>query len=584
MNIFTIPFIVIAKELDEIIKKEYGEQVHRECKFSVYNTKSENIGDYQTNVALILSKLLGNSPKKIAEHIKGLLEKKLEGYANCDVSGPGFIVFYISSVIQDRMMESLYNLYFKGGDKIIIDSPLTFPSRNVVIDYSSPNIAKPMHVGHLRSTVIGDALANMIQFIGHNVSRVNHVGDWGTQFGLIIAYVKKKKINLESIDSEEKMLKIYKLANELKKDNKFLNIARQEVVKLQIGNQDNLDIWKHLCDVSYKSFNSIYNYLGINIEKKGESIYQKYLSEISESLLSKKVAEESDGAICIFSDKTDIPFIIKKSDGGFGYAATDLAAIRYRAQDMKADWIIYVTDHGQQLHFKQLFYAANKSEFTNSNIKLDHAYFGTVNGLDGKRIKTRDGNIVYLKDLLSFAKDKALFEIKERRKDLSDNESDILAKTLSIGGVKFSDLICNRASDYTLNFDRMFKIAGKSSIFINYTYVRLLKIISKSTVELPNNIKNIVSTHIIDLSPEEVDLIRIISKFTDSIYMSVEELMPSILATYIYNLTCVTNTFIEKCKIIGSDREQEKLILAFITAQTIKKGMNLLGIQLVATM
>ncbi|MCK5788310.1 MAG: arginine--tRNA ligase [Chlamydiia bacterium] len=555
---------------------------------SVIHTKSESLGDYQTNAAFIISKQIDLPAKDIALKLCYEINKKISDFAFAESSDNGFISFRISEATLLCFLESI-NSTNAGNipDKINICYPLTNKKRNIIVDYSSPNIAKPMHVGHLRSTIIGDSIANILEYCNQNVTRVNHIGDWGTQFGLIITYIKKNKIEINDISNNEQLLEIYQEANALRQDEEFMNMARREVISLQNYTPSSIEIWKKLCEISMNSFNEIYKILDISIKTYGESYYNNQLDDLAQILLKNKQAELSQGAICIFSkeimgpDGRKLPFIIKKSDGGFGYASTDLAALRYRSRELGADWIIYVTDSGQNLHFKQLFLSAIAC-LDIENVKLDHVAFGAICNEDNKRIKTRSGSSKSLQSLIDECITTSSNMCKDQKHLSSLNEQEVknISDILAIGALKYSDLSCNRTANYKFDFNRMFKVNGKSSIFINYTFVRIRKILLNSKYKISPRL----SINFNYCSQYETSLIRHLFKYIDFIVQSIETLMPSVIASYTYELCKITNALLENCKVLGSDLELQRIELLTITSSIIKKSMELLGISLVNRM
>lgn len=593
MNTIKLPSSVIKNIVSEAILLCFGENVLNSCDFTVTSTKCMTFGDYQTNCAIIISQILNSNSLDVADTLFVELNKKLDNYAFADVAHNGFINFSLCSVTINNLIKSIFIggcLDTNGNIKLI--EPLTVNPKNIFVDFSSPNIAKPMHIGHLRSTIIGDVISNIAEYFGHKVIRVNHLGDWGTQFGILITYIMDNNIDIDDIKSDLELLTIYKKSNELKSSDDFMNRSRKNVVKLQNGDKKCIDLWNKLCKISINGFNEIYELLDIkNLIIQGESYYQPMLNNLVLDLLKRKIVKISNKAVCYFDDaivskeKKIIPMIIRKQDGGFNYATTDIAAIKHRS-DNNADWLIYVTDSGQDLHFNQIFSLAKKAGFIKDNIKIDHVPFGMIGDISGKRIRTRSGDVLLLKDFIEDAIDICFEDIKKRTQNdrLLDDEMLGMSKVLAIGAIKFSDLICNRRSNYKFDFDRMFKISGKSSVFVNYAYVRLISIISKAGYSIRLDVFNVDFPFDDNISYEENILIRNIIKFPEIIFNTLKQLMPNILASYVYDLASLSNNFLENCKVIGSGFEHRRIVLCKITASLIEKAMRLMGITLLSRM
>lgn len=557
----------------------------------ISETKDSSLGDFQSSVLFSLKKIIGITTERLADLLIPEINKRISNFAEATLSGKGFISIFITNNTLKTFLVSLEkSKCLLSGKKINVNSILTSQKRNVIVDYSSPNIAKPMHVGHLRSSIIGDSIANLLEYQNQKVVRINHIGDWGTQFGLLISLVKQDNIDIYKISNSEELLNLYSEANSRKKNEDFINSARLEVVKLQSGDPENIEIWKHMCNISMLDFNKIYDMLNISINVMGESYYNSMLPSIASNLLKKNIAVQSEGAVCVFSKKflnhenKPVPFIIQKNDKGFGYAATDLAAIQHRIVSMKADWVIYVTDSGQELHFSQLFDIADRSIPESENTKKDHVTFGTICKEDGKRIRTRDGDCFLLKDLIGDAEEKSLETLKEQEafNEFSDQEAINTSKTLAIGAIKFSDLICNRKSSYVFNIDRMFQINGKSSVFINYTYVRIKSILKK--VNCNEGDVSAIKLDIDSMSFSEKEIVRFNVKFIDMLASATSNLSPHIIAKYAFDLSGLINSMLEQCKILGSAQENSRLALLDVNAKIINKCMSILGITLVNKM
>jgi arginyl-tRNA synthetase len=526
-------------------------------------TQSTNarFGHYQCNSAM----KLGRNPREAAQAIIDAID--LQGVGKAEIAGPGFINVTLEPSLVAERVNALC-------DDPRLGVPVVEPKR-VICEFSSPNIAKEMHVGHLRSTIIGDAIARLLEFLGHDVRRLNHVGDWGTQFGMLIAYMKR--FGAESSDLSE-LVEFYKKAKALfDEDADFKRDAQLEVVALQGGDPDSLAFWKQICDVSRIGFQQIYDILDVKLEERGESSYNPVLGEVVADLESKGMVQVSQGAKCIYLDGfvnregDPLPMIVQKSDGGYLYATTDMAAIRERAKE--ADWIVVVTDAGQATHFQMVFQAAIRAGYVDpAKVRLDHVTFGLVLGADGKKFRTRSGETEKLSDLLDRAVEKAGELLAER-----EMESDELAQKLGIAAVKYADLSCNRTGDYTFSYDRMLRFEGNTAAFLLYAYVRIHGIKRKIGKEVP--LGPIELTH-----PSEEELALHLCRFGEAIELVARDLLPNRLAEYLYGLAERFNAFFRDCRVEGSEHQASRLALCEATAAVLKQGLQLLGIPTVERM
>ena len=464
----------------------------------------------------------------------------------------------------------------------------------IVIDFSSPNIAKEMHVGHLRSTIIGDTLAKVFEIRGYEVLRLNHVGDWGTQFGMLITHLKdvfpealqnSKNVNIGDL------VKFYKISKKrFDEEIDFQNQAREEVVKLQNGDEDSISAWKILCSESRKEFDSIYKKLDIKIEERGESFYNPFLKTIVEELNEKGISTEDQGAICVFLDGINnregnrLPLIIQKKDGGYNYATTDLAALKYRFSEGpngdSANRIIYVTDQGQSNHFSAIFQVATKANWIPKRCKVDHVPFGLVQGLDGKKLKTREGETIRLKDLLNEsvnrAKQDLINRLNEEKRDEDIDFIEHTSKVIGIGAVKYADLSQNRNSNYQFSFDKMLALNGNTAPYLLYTLVRISGINRKRGSEIMPDNKGINYE-----DDAEWKLIKKLLKF-DEVLISIEEdLMPNRLCNYLFELCQIFNRFYDQLPILKAESKTifSRLLLCSLTEKTLKLSLDLLGIE-----
>ena len=453
-------------------------------------------------------------------------------------------------------------------------------------------MAKELHVGHIRSTIIGDCLARLFEFLDQDVLRLNHIGDWGTQFGMLITYMKehapavlagKEPTELDSL------MRWYRAAKkEFDASPDFKKRAQLQVVQLQAGEKEALHAWKIICEISRKGFQEIYDLMGVKIGERGESFYNPFLKDIVQELEQKGLIEISDGAKCIFLEGFQnregqaLPLMVQKSDGGYNYDTTDLAAIRYRIFVDKADRIIYVTDVGQSLHFQMVFAAAQKAGWLDpAKTEVDHVGFGLVLGADGKKFKTRSGDTEKLIDLLTEAVEKAREILKDRLPVAEPGEVEHLARVLGIGAVKYADLSCHRTKDYTFSYDRMLRFEGNTAVFLLYAYVRIMGIKRKTGADM-----NYVLSHFkIDvLHPSEIALALHIRRFGEIVEMVARDLLPNRLTDYLYELAEKFNAFFRDCRVEGSPEEGSRLVLCDLTARLLKQGLEILGLETVDRM
>ncbi len=529
-------------------------------------TKKE-FGDYQYNGAMALAKELKQNPRDIATLIANEL-KYDKIFDKVEVAGPGFINLTLSdSFLEKNIINSLNSR--AGVNKK--ENPIS-----VVVDYSSPNMAKQMHVGHLRSTVIGDAISNLFEFLGDEVIRQNHIGDWGTQFGMLIAYFEEQgeSASKELSDLEE----FYKAAKKrFDESEDFANKAREYVVKLQSGNDYCLSLWKEFIDTTLKHTQEVYDSLEValnNSHIRGESAYNKDLEKIVNELKEKNIAKESKGATCVFFEDSNNPLIIKKADGGYLYATTDLAAIKFRVQELKAKRISYVVDARQSEHFKQVFTTARRVGFANDDTILEHIAFGMVLDKSGKPFKTREGGTVKLKELIDEAIRRAKKVIKNS-KDYSEEELEEIAKAVGVGSLKYADLSINRLSNYIFDWDKMLSLDGNTALYMQYAYARINSILNKAGKFEEE--KATISDNL------EHQLALKVLQFEDVLNRAYNDAMPHLIANYLYELATLFMKFYENNPILkeGVDKNMRnsRLILAKSTANTIKVALAILGIR-----
>jgi arginyl-tRNA synthetase len=537
----------------------------------VVKSKDPAFGDYQCNSAMKLSKQLKMSPQvvagKIVEEIKKRPEKIFE---SIEVAGPGFINIRLSpSFLVERLHKVETNPF--GSTKT---------PQKVIIDFSSPNIAKEMHVGHLRSTIIGDCLSRVFEAKGHDVSRINHVGDWGTAFGMLLAHIilqPEYSIDKVTTYSLTDLMRLYRESkHRFDHDAEFRKAAQLHVVQLQSGNPESLAIWKSICDISRRAYEEIYSLLDVKITERGESFYNPFLAATVEELLQKGLVVSSDGAKCIFvegftnREGSPLPLMMQKSDGGYTYDTTDMAALFYRIRHEKAERIIYVTDSGQATHFQMVFKAGKEAGVV-GNVRLDHVPFGLVLGPDGKKFRTRSGDTERLIDLLTAAITQAEDILKAKNPDWSKDEHKEIASILGIGAIKYADLSSHRMSDYVFSYDRMLRFEGNTAAFIMYSYVRAMSI--------QRRIGSSGSFCRALLHPAEIALAKSLCQFPEVIDDVIETLLPNRLTDYLYSLAEQFNQFFRDCRVEKDPRQNERLFLVNLTGKTLQKGLELLGIQ-----
>ncbi|HVT88493.1 MAG TPA: arginine--tRNA ligase [Tepidisphaeraceae bacterium] len=534
-------------------------------------SQNEKFGDYQSNAAMGLFKRVDlKNPRAVAEKIKEKLE--LGGMASeITIAGPGFINIRLNPAwLASRLQQ------FSKDERLGI--PLAPSRQTVVVDYSGPNIAKQMHVGHLRSTIIGDAISRVIEFQGHQVIRQNHIGDWGTQFGMLIAHFPKGPSDAVSILDLEKFYREAK--QRFDSDVAFQNESRSQVVSLQKGDPSSRTIWNRIVELTRQEYQPIYERLSVKLRKeneRGESFYNPFLADVVKELKAKGIASESEGAIVVFIDGPEkTPLIIQKSDGGYLYGTTDLAGIRYRINELHANRIIYTHDSRQAQHFRQVFDTAKKASWTRGEeVRLDYAPFGTMLGEDGKPFKTRSGDTIKLIDLLDEAEKRALDVVKQKNPDLPQEQSSAIAKSVGIGAVKYADLSKDRISDYVFSWDKAMALDGNTAPYLQYAYARIRSIFRKAEGGVAS------SANLKLENPFELALAKHILKLDELIELVSRELKPHYLCTYLYELATRFSGFYENCPVLKSEEptRSSRLILCDLTARTMALGLDLLGIE-----
>ena len=528
-------------------------------------------GDYQTNAALVLAKQRGENPRNVAEKILG----RVDVGDLCEpptVAGAGFINFTLRAEAVAKKAAELLQDERLGVTK-------TTSTRKIVIDFGSPNVAKPMHVGHIRSTVLGDALARIAQFFGHEVIRDNHIGDWGTQFGMVI-YGWKNLLDRQSLqrDPIAELVRIYKETNERStKDPSVREACRQELVKMQSGDAENLSIWKQCVDLSMGDFERAYELLDIHYDiQRGESFYNERLPKVVERLLKSGLAEISEGAVCVFfrdiPELADKPCIIRKRDGGYNYATTDVATVDYRINDLKADTIWIVTGAPQILHFKQIFEIARREGY---KADFRHITHGSILGENRKLMKTRSGDNVPLRELLDEACARARKIVEEKNPDLSNAEKIDIAQKIGIGAVKYADLSQYRMTDYVFSWDKMLSLQGNTAPYLQNAYVRIRSIFRKAG-ETQTKIDQLVLAE-----AAEINLAKLLCQFAEVVPQVLNDFRPNILANHLFELANSFHTFYEACPVLKSEEpaRSSRLALCDLAGRVLQRGLDLLGIK-----
>lgn len=581
--------ILLKDKFRKAMLLAYPEIADENFAVDIVAASQDKFGHYQFNSAMKLAKLLKSNPREVAEKIKAHVAiEDINGLRVIDkleIAGPGFINISLDREFIAKKIHAVLvaeDLGIAKNDK----------SKKIIIDFSGPNTAKEMHVGHLRSTIIGDSIANLFEFLGYDVLRLNHIGDWGTAFGMLIAYMKANVPQvLEGKEATDltHLAKWYKESKGLfDEDPNFKKKSQVEVVELQSGNLESLKAWKIICDISRKAYQEIYDLLGVSLIERGESFYNPMLAPVVADLEAKGLITVSDGAKCIFMEGftnregNPLPFMVQKSDGGYNYDTTDIASIRHRIEEEKGDRLIYVTDAGQSRHFQMLFAAAKRAKYWDpKKLRIDHVPFGLVLGNDGKKFRSRSGETEKLIDLITTAIDKAEDIVTQRTPDLDKKSSKELARALGISAIKYADLSCNRVGDYVFSYDKMLKFEGNTAAYLLYSYVRIASIKRKVGCD----IENVQKSSKIDLQhPSEVALGLYVLQFEDVLRQFENDLLPNVLTEYLYGLAEKFNAFFRDCRVEGSPEQNSRLLLCESVARTLKLGLAILGVKTVEKM
>ena len=552
--------------------------------YQVSPSKAPRFGDYQCNGAMALAKQLKQNPKEIA----GQIVKHLELSHICEppeIAGAGFINLRLKTSYLATTLARIHR------DPRLGIAPTPKPQK-VVVDFSSPNIAKEMHVGHLRSTIIGDCIARILEFQGHEVLRLNHVGDWGTQFGMLITYLKEvypQALVESNVLALGDLVEFYRCAKQrFDADADFRERARLAVVDLQAGEAVANKAWQLLCAQSRQEFQKIYDILDIQLTERGESFYNPYLPQVISDLEAVGLLEVDQGAKCVFlegfSNKAGerLPLIVQKSDGGYNYATTDLAALRYRITVDGAQRIIYVTDIGQAGHFEQVFQVAKRAGWIPEGVSVVHVPFGLVLGEDGKKFKTRSGDTVPLKSLIETAIAKAYADINQRNPEMDEEHKKHIAQVIGISAIKYADLSQNRISNYIFSYDKMLSLQGNTAPYLLYAYVRVRGIGRKGEIDFQE-----LALDQLSLTAEaEIVLAKHLLQLAEVISSVAEDLLPNRLCQYLYELSQKFNQFFEQCPVLQAEASQRisRLVLADLCAKTLRLGLSLLGIKVLERM
>ena len=574
MELLTIKLKKLFSEnINNIFGADYAEKV------DIQNSTKKEFGDFQTNFAMVSSKLIGKNPREIASTLVDNF-KENDIIEKLEIAGPGFINIYLKNSFLNEEIKKVenekYDFSFLNTDK------------TVIIDYSSPNIAKRMHIGHLRSTIIGDSIKRILQFLGFHTLADNHIGDWGTQFGkLIVAY--KNWLNKKAYEEDPigELERIYvQFSDEAKKNPALEDEAREELKKLQLGDEDNQKLWKEFIDISLKEYNKIYDRLDVNFDYYyGESFYNDMMPSVLEELKEKGIAREDQGALVVFFENDKLPpAIVQKKDGSFLYTTSDLATMKFRKNNLNVDEAVYLTDDRQQNHFKQVF-EIGEMLGEPYNYKKTHVVFGIMRFGDGMIFSSRSGNIIRLVDLLDEAKTQVKKVIDEKNPNIPEDEKENIAEIVGSGAIKYFDLSQNRTSDITFTWDKVLSFEGNTGPYLQYTYVRIMSIFRKlkeENIDVEN--ENIILD---DMTGIERELAAELLRFPQAAVKSYESYRPNIIADYLFDMAKLFNNFYNSSSILKEENKKvmdARILLAKKTAFVLKEGLSLLGIKTVDRM
>lgn len=555
-----------------------------DCEPQVRQSAKVQFGDYQANGVMAVAKKLGMPPRQLAEQV--LTHLDLTGIASkTEIAGPGFINIFLEPAFLASHVDAALK-----SDRLGVSQP---KAQTIVIDYSAPNVAKEMHVGHLRSTIIGDASVRTNEFLGHKVIRANHVGDWGTQFGMLIAYLEKQQ---QENAGEMALADLEGFYREAKKhydeDEAFAERARSYVVKLQGGDQYFLEMWRKLVDITMSQNQLTYNRLNVTLTRDdvmGESLYNPMLPGIVADLKDKGLAVESEGATVVFLDEyknkegEPMGVIIQKKDGGYLYTTTDIACAKYRYETLHADRVLYYIDSRQHQHLMQAWTIVRKAGYVPDSVPLEHHMFGMMLGKDGKPFKTRAGGTVKLSDLLDEALERARRLVAEKNPDMPADELEKLANAVGIGAVKYADLSKNRTTDYIFDWDNMLAFEGNTAPYMQYAYTRVLSVFRKANID-----ESVLANATVSITEDrEAQLAARLLQFEETLTVVARDGTPHVMCAYLYDLAGLFSGFYEHCPILSAESEavrNSRLKLAQLTAKTLKLGLDTLGIETVERM
>ncbi len=555
-----------------------------DCEPQVRQSAKVQFGDYQANGVMAVAKKLGMAPRQLAEQVLSHLD--LSGIANkVEIAGPGFINIFLDPAFLAENVSSALK-----SERLGVAQP---QAQTVVVDYSAPNVAKEMHVGHLRSTIIGDAAVRTLEFLGHKVIRANHVGDWGTQFGMLIAYLEKQQ---QENAGEMALADLEGFYREAKKhydeDEAFAERARSYVVKLQGGDGYFREMWRKLVDITMSQNQLTYNRLNVTLTRDdvmGESLYNPMLPGIVADLKAKGLAVESEGATVVFLDEyknkegEPMGVIIQKKDGGYLYTTTDIACAKYRYENLHADRVLYYIDSRQHQHLMQAWTIVRKAGYVPDSVPLEHHMFGMMLGKDGKPFKTRAGGTVKLADLLDEALERARRLVAEKNPDMPADELEKLANAVGIGAVKYADLSKNRTTDYIFDWDNMLAFEGNTAPYMQYAYTRVLSVFRKADIDE----SALAAAPVVITEEREAQLAARLLQFEETLTVVAREGTPHVMCSYLYDLAGLFSGFYEHCPILSAESEEtrnSRLKLALLTAKTLKLGLDTLGIETVERM
>ena len=555
-----------------------------DCEPQVRQSAKIQFGDYQANGVMAVAKKLGMAPRQLAEQV--LTHLDLNGIANkVEIAGPGFInIFLDPAFLADSVNNAL------ASDRLGVAVPQV---QTIVVDYSAPNVAKEMHVGHLRSTIIGDAAVRTLEFLGHKVIRANHVGDWGTQFGMLIAWLEKQQQENAGEMALSDLEGFYRDAKKhYDEDEVFAERARSYVVKLQGGDEYFRQMWRQLVDITMSQNQITYDRLNVTLTRDdvmGESLYNPMLPGIVADLKAKGLACESEGATVVFLDEyknkegEPMGVIIQKKDGGYLYTTTDIACAKYRYETLHADRVLYYIDSRQHQHLMQAWTIVRKAGYVPDSVALEHHMFGMMLGKDGKPFKTRAGGTVKLADLLDEALERARRLVAEKNPDMPADELEKLANAVGIGAVKYADLSKNRTTDYVFDWDNMLAFEGNTAPYMQYAYTRVLSVFRKAEID-----ESALAAAAVILSEDrEAQLAARLLQFEETLTVVAREGTPHVMCAYLYDLAGLFSGFYEHCPILTAENEttrNSRLKLALLTARTLKQGLDTLGIETVERM